>query len=195
MRQRRIAIMLAIGLLAATLPRAQTDPPRAPPYEGFLCCNLLDDGGWINDIGYRGERKTLYKPGTPVKVTGFGRNRVLVEIEGKQLAIGNDYSRQIKLEDFAQRYVLSSDPRPRLDSFSPKVRQAIAAMRVQRGMTREQVLMALGYPPADYTPKLDEPLWRYWADRSSEYQVFWGHNGRVDQVFGTPEVRARVVAD
>ena len=37
---------------------------------------------------------------------------------------------------------------------------------------------------------VDEPLWRYWADRSSEYQVFWGRNGRVDQVFGTPEVRA-----
>ncbi|MBI3367357.1 MAG: hypothetical protein HY021_02545 [Burkholderiales bacterium] len=181
-------------LLAALTPTARADP-RVPPYEGFLCCNLLDDGGWINDIGYRGERKTLYRLGTPVKVTGFGRNRVLVEIEGKSLAIGNDYSRAIKLEDFALRYVLDSDPRPKLDGYAPKLRQAIGAMRVQRGMTREQVLMALGYPPTDYTPNLDEPLWRYWADRSSEYQVFWGRNGRVDQVFGTPEVRARVVAE
>jgi len=188
-----IRLALAAALLSCSLAApAQT---RTPPYEGFTCCNLLNDGGWINDIGYRGERKQLLPPGTPVKVTGYGRNRIEILVDGKKATIGNDYSRAVKIEDFAARYVLDKDPRPTLESYPAKVREAIAATRVMRGMTREQVLMAVGYPPAYYTPDLEAPLWRYWADSSSEYQLFWGANGRVDQVFGPPKVRERVVAE
>lgn len=186
-------LALAAALLLCSL--AATAQNRTPPYDGFLCCNLLNDGGWINDINYRGDKKQLLPPGTPVKVTGVGRNRVQIEVDGKKLTIGNDYSRALKIEDYARRYVLEQDPKPLLEAYPAKVRDAIAAMKLLRGMTREQVLMAVGYPPAYYTPDLEAPLWRYWADSSSEYQVFWGNDGRVDQIFGPPAVRARVAAD
>lgn len=185
-----ICASLALGQLGAGA-HAQT----SQGFEGFLCCNMLSDGSWISDINYHAQGKQRLKAGTPVKVTGYGRWRVLVEIDGKSLAIGNDYSRDIKLEDFARRYVVAEDPAAALKGAPAKVRDAIAEGKVTRGMTRPQVLMALGYPISSYTPKLDVPLWRYWLDRSSEFQVFWGDDGRVDNIFGPPAVRARVTLE
>ncbi len=193
MLQRLVPALAAAVLLAASGGAAAQK--LSFPYEGYLCCNLLNDGGWVNDINYRSDRKQLLAAGTPVKASGFGRYRVQVQIDGKKLAIGNDYSRAVGMDDFARRYIVERDPRPALEGFAPKVREAIAAMKLMRGMTREQVLMSVGYPPAHYTPDLDAPLWRYWADSGSEFQVFWGNDGKVDQVFGPPAVRERVVVE
>jgi hypothetical protein len=189
----RLALAIAALLLAASGPAAAQK--LSFPFEGFLCCNLLNDGGWVNDINYRGSRKQLLPAGTPVKATGLGRSRVQLLVDGKKIAIGNDYSRAIGMDDFARRYILTADPRPVIEGFPPKVREAIAEMKLMRGMTREQVLMSVGYPPAYYTPDLEAPLWRYWADSGSEFQVFWGNDGKVDQVFGPPAVRERVVLE
>lgn len=178
-------------VLLATLTVAA---PAQPLRDGFLCCNMRGDGSWISDINYLGS-KQLVPAGTPVKITGYGRQRVLVDIDGKKQALGNDYSRSLTLEAFALRYVVETDPAKRLETFPPKVREAIKAGRLMRGMTREQVLMAVGYPVASYTPELDAPLWRYWVSRSGEYQVFWGDDGRVDKVFGPPDVRAQVTQE
>ena len=194
LRRARAALAAATcALVAASIPspgRAQT-----PPFQGFLCCNMQSDGSWISDINYRAEGKKLVHAGTPVKVTGFGRWRVLVEIGGQSLAIGNDYSRSMSMEEFARRYVVAEDPSPRVQSAPAKVREAIQAAKVTRGMTREQVLLAIGYPITSYNEKLDAPIWRYWLDRSSEYQVFWGADGHVERVFGAPAVRAKVALE
>ena len=156
---------------------------------------MLSDGSWISDINYHGSRAKIVPAGTPVRHTGYGRWRMLVEIDGKTLAIGNDYSRTLPMADFARRYVLAEDPRPVLQGYPEKIREAILTRRVAPGMTREQVLMAVGYPIASYNPDLDAPLWRYWIDSSSEYQVFWTEGRRVDRIFGAPEVRAKVTID
>ncbi len=186
------AAIAAAALLAAGPAAAQ----RKPPYEGFLCCNVLNDRGWANDINYRDARKELVPAGTPVKVTGYGRYRVqVVTPDGKKFALGNDYSRRLSNDEFADRYVLPQDPKAAIDAFPPKVRAAIAEMKLVRGMTRQQVLMSVGYPPAHYTPDLEAPLWSYWADSGSEFQVFWGPDGKVDQIFGRPEVRERIVLE
>ena len=172
----------------------QAARPQTQP-EGFLCCNMRSDGSWISDINYIASGKQMIAAGTPVKVTGYGRYRVLVEFDGKKQAIGNDYSRTVQLEEFALRYVLPNDPNLAMQKFAPKVREAIKAARIMRGMTREQVLMAVGYPIVSENPSLDSPLWRYWTSRSAEYQVFWGEDGRVDKIFGAPATRALVVME
>ncbi|MBL8323679.1 MAG: hypothetical protein JNJ89_01850 [Rubrivivax sp.] len=174
-------------LAAASAAFAQ----KAAPYDGYLCCSMLSDGSWISDQNYDDGYKKTVPAGTPVKFTGFGRWRLLVEIEGKKLGIGNDYSRTIDMDTFAARYVLKDDPAARLRAMAPKVRDAVLKRKVMRGMTREQVVMALGYPTASYTPDLSKPLWNY-QFRSGEFQVFFTDDGRVDLLFGVPESRAKV---
>ena len=61
-------------------------------------------------------------------------------------------------------------------------------------MTREQVLMAIGYPVASENPSLDAPTWRYWRDSWSEYQVNFDEKGLVKTVAGNPVALSRVLA-
>jgi outer membrane protein assembly factor BamE (lipoprotein component of BamABCDE complex) len=49
-------------------------------------------------------------------------------------------------------------------------------------MTRDQVLMALGYPIASETPHLDLRTWKYWLWTFSEYRVRFDEQGRVAEV-------------
>lgn len=164
-------------------------------FEGYLCCNMRSDGKWISDINYHDSNMQLIPAGTTVKITGLGRWRVLIEIGDRSLAIGNDYSRTMSMEEFARRYVVTEDPRTRARAAPAKIREAIQAAKVTLGMTREQVLLAIGYPISSYNENLDAPLWRYWIDRSSEFQVFWGNDGHVNRIFGAPETRARVTVE
>ena len=62
-----------------------------------------------------------------------------------------------------------------------KVRRMIEEGTVGAGMTREQVLMALGYPPAHRTPRLDAPVWMYCADREDTFEVYFDGD-RVSRV-------------
>jgi outer membrane protein assembly factor BamE (lipoprotein component of BamABCDE complex) len=79
-------------------------------------------------------------------------------------------------------------------AFPPAIRDAILAVKVMPGMTREQVLMAVGYPVAAENPSLDAPTWRYWRDSWSEYQVNFDEKGLVKSVVGDPVSLSRVLA-
>jgi hypothetical protein len=159
--------------------------------DGFLCCNMRSDGKWISDINYEESGKTIIPVGTPVKVTGYGRQRVLIEVEGGKQAIGNDYSRTLRLEDFARRYVVAEDPRPKIAAFPPKIRDAIRSARVTPGMSREQVLMAVGYPVTSENPHLDAPIWRMWLWSFSEFELHFDGD-RLREVKTDPDTRAKV---
>ncbi len=54
---------------------------------------------------------------------------------------------------FAKRYVVAENPLDKIAALPPKMQTAIKSARVTNGMTREQVLMALGYPIASETPR------------------------------------------
>ena len=167
---------------------------KTQPYEGFLCCSMLVYRGWIDDQNYDDGHKQIVPAGTPLKFTGFGRWRLQVEIDGKKQEIGNQYSRTMSMDEFAAKYVTTQDPKLKMQTWAPKVREAVLNRKLLRGMTREQVVMALGYPPTSYTPDMDKPLWHY-QFRAGEFQVFWTDDGRVDRLFGPPEARARVFVE
>lgn len=163
--------------------------------DGFLCCNLRSDGSWISDSNYMESGKTLIPYGTPVKHTGYGRQRVHVEIGGRKQSIGNDYSRDLALDVFAKRYIVQADPRPVVAAAPPKIRTAIESARVTRGMTRDQVLIALGYPISSENPHLDAKAWKYWLWSFSPFTVEFGADGRVSRVDTDPETMAKVWLD
>jgi outer membrane protein assembly factor BamE (lipoprotein component of BamABCDE complex) len=57
----------------------------------------------------------------------------------------------------------------------------IEQAQVEPGMTRDEVLMSLGYPPAHRTPSLDSPTWTYWANRWATFEVYFDGD-RVSRV-------------
>ena len=192
----RWAPLAAVPLVAAALVAAS--PARAQntqPYEGFLCCSLLaNSSNWISDLSWDDGYAKVIPAGTPVKFTSFGRWRMYVTIDGKEYGLGNDYSRTIDMDAFAKRYVPKEDPKVTIAAWPERVREAVAKRRILRGMTREQVIAAHGYPVTSYTQDMKAALWNY-SHSLGQYQVFWTEDGRVDQVFGPPEIRAKVVGD
>lgn len=195
MRARIPSAFLSSSVVVASLAApAMAQAQNTKPYDGFLCCSMLTDGSWISDLAYEDGYKKIVPAGTPVKFTGFGRWRLLVEIDGKAVGIGNDYSRTMTMDEFAKLYVPTADPKPRLQAWPAKVREAILNRKVVKGMTREQVIMSLGYPSTSYTPDMTKPLWQY-RYRAGDFQVFWTDDGKVDLVFGPPEVRSKVFVE
>ncbi|KAB7763253.1 hypothetical protein [Xanthomonas maliensis] len=177
--------LLALSLLTTTGLAAAADVAK---YDGFLCCNLRTDGSWISDSNYAEDGKRVLPVGTPVSVTGFGRYRVNLKIAGEKQSIGNDYSRDLDNTAFAARYVVSADPKLKLATYPPKIRKAITDGKLTGDMTREQVIMAMGYPISSENPNLEASLWRYWRDSFSEYQVQFGPSGKLVKVTADPQL-------
>ncbi|MEO8084181.1 MAG: outer membrane protein assembly factor BamE [Ardenticatenales bacterium] len=56
--------------------------------------------------------------------------------------------------------------------------------RVEVGMTKEQVLMSLGYPPTHRTASTDLDTWVYWYTRWKTYNVMFNEAGTVEAITG-----------
>jgi SmpA/OmlA family protein len=186
----RTTVLLATAVAFTAL----ADPVLADEkFTGYLCCNLRTDGSWISDINYAENGKTVIPAGTPVKVVGYGHYRVHIEIGGKKQAIGNDYSRDLAPEVFAKRYVVSESPSDKLAQYPKPIQDAITSMHVTKGMSREQVLMAVGYPVTSENPNLDAKVWRYWLSSFAEFRVKFDDRGLVTDIDADPDTRDRVV--
>lgn len=180
-------MMICLAALASASVTAQT--------AGFLCCNMRTDGGWISDINYLGQGKIMIPAGTPLTMNGYGKNRVHVVINGRKQDIGNDYSRSISLEAFAQRYIVVEDPLERLKTYPRNIQDAIGTARLTKGMTREQVIMAVGYPVSDENPNLESKTWRFWLSSWGEFNAIFDDNGLVTKIEAKADIRPLVVAE
>jgi hypothetical protein len=180
--------MFIFGCLAAA---SYAGAPEEKPV-GFLCCNMRTNGSWISDINYDENGMKIIPVGTPVTVTGYGHYRVKVDINGKHQAIGNDYSRDLDMNTFAKRYVVAENPAAKIATFSKKAQEAIATARVAFGMTREQVIMSLGYPVTSENPNLSARTWKYWLSSFSEYHVSFDADDVVYEVAADVETKIKV---
>jgi hypothetical protein len=182
-------LIFVLALSMARFSVAQEKPA------GFLCCNMRTDGSWISDINYDENGKKIIPVGTPIKVTGYGHYRVKVDIEGKSQAIGNDYSRDLALDVFAKRYVVAADPAAKIASYPRKMQDAIAHAQIVLGMTREQVLMSVGYPVSSENHNLEDKTWRFWLSSFQEFRVKFDDNGRVTDVEGDGDAKSKILLD
>jgi len=185
------AFAIAIPLSAAHAQRPQ--PPQGPIYGGYLCCNLFTYGTQMGDGNYREAGTSLVPVGTPAQITGYDMRFIYTQVGGKVQRLKNDYSRDVPMTLFAERYIVKEDPKLRIAAFEPAIREAILAAKVAQGMTREQVTMAVGWPITSENPRLDAKVWRYWTDSWSEYQVSFDDAGKVKGVTGTPAVLEQVL--
>jgi len=184
-------LLSTLLLLIPAISHAQTEPGDT----GFLCCNMRGDGRWISDANYAEAGNTILPLGTPVRVIDLARYRVNVEINGKRQAIGNDYSRDLSITAFAKRYIVKDDPQLKLAAMPDKIRTAVESARVTPGMSREQVLMAMGYPISSENPHLDARRWKYWLWSFSPFTVVFNAEGRVSKVEADGDLLDRVYFD
>jgi hypothetical protein len=140
----------------------------------FTRTNLRYDEDWINESS--APHLPFVPLGSRIKVMDWGKNRAAVLIDGRKMRIGIDYTRGLEtVEQFFARISSPEDPRVQLDGIPVQVRNAIRSARVVPGMTREQVLLALGRPRLDFVPDLEATEWKYEVPADEEiYLVFEG---------------------
>jgi len=156
-----------------------------PLISGYTCCNLRHEGGgdWISELNYIHWK--MIPLGTPATVTQYGRNRAHLDMEGKPMRLGQDYSRNaLSLEEYVRRMIVPEDPRIKLATYPPDIQEAIALGKLMLGMSKEQVIMSVGYPLPDENPDMNAKLWRMWTDSFSEYQLIWDNNDRIKEIVG-----------
>ncbi|HWW20793.1 MAG TPA: hypothetical protein VNZ06_08315 [Steroidobacteraceae bacterium] len=202
----QIGVILSLALAPAALQAgivrdvlasvglAKPSPPPNPaagapvfPRQGFACCNLHRDGSSINDGNYA--KYPLIPAGTAIEVLKYGRNEASIKINGKALRLVHDYGRdQETLDQWVNKIVVNVDPTPRIASYPPDVQAAIHDGKILVGMTREQAIVAIGYPLTSENASLDEPIWRMWRSSHGEYDLHFADNGRLGSVTGDDEV-------
>jgi hypothetical protein len=162
------------------------------PRQGFACCNLHYDGDWISDGNYA--ELPMIPAGTPIEVLSYGRHRASVKVDGKPMRLGHDYGRgQESLETWVGKIVVNDDPRPRIAAYPPAIREAIHEGKVTPGMTREQAVVAIGYPLTNENASLDAAVWRIWRSRRGEYQLNFRPDGHLASVSGDDEVTSAMI--
>lgn len=184
----RAALAVVTFLFAAMSAAQDTDKPS-----GFTCCNLHYNGDWISDVNYGSQ--PMLPAGLPIKVVDYGRYRVHVEIDGKPMRIGQDYGRTEPLPQFARKFVVGTDPKGKIAAWPASVREAIRFGKVTVGMTKEQVLVSLGYPALHQTPTIEAPQWKYWYTQYGSFLVIFDEKDRVKEVVADPGTRATVLMD
>jgi len=165
-----------------------------PLISGYTCCNLrYEDGGdWISELTYI--QWKMIPLGTPASVTEYGRLRAHVNLGGKPMRLGQDYTRKsLSLEQYVKRIIVPEDPNIKLATFPMEIQNAIKLGKVMNGMTKEQVIMSVGYPLTDENPTMDAPFWRMWIDSFSEYQLLWNENGQVKDIVANPITKKLIV--
>lgn len=179
------AIALLASLMGSFAAAAQTN--------GYTCCNFHYDGDWISDANWSSLPKI--PAGTPVRIVEYGDNRVSVDIGGRRMFLGLDYGRKLGLRAWTQMMVVADDPKKRIAAWPAAVRETIESGKVAVGMTREQVIVSLGYPPAHATPSTESPQWKYWHTTHGTYLVVWDADGRVKDVAAAPPIRFAMLSE
>src|SRR5207249_5541933 len=169
-------LALAVACKEPAVPHPLTNQLR------YTCCNLHYEKPEITDANYL--RGTLIPFGTRVQILEVRKDSVKFKAPGHPpitLAL-RDGARNLTMGQYLDRIFLADDPYARLPRLLAggkqaaevdKTRSMIEDGTVSVGMTRDQVLMALGYPPADRTPSLDAPTWRYWASRGDTFEIYF----------------------
>ena len=155
---------------------------------GFACCNLRYTGDWVSDMG-SGELPFI-PVGTQLLVREVEGTRANVEADGKPYRFGHDYGRaQEKTPEWVDKLVVLDDPAPKIAKFPASVRTVIEAGKIAQGMTKEQVIMSMGYPATSETPKLEAATWKYYWLRYP-LVVHW-QGGKVSKIEGNTDILAK----
>ena len=110
------------------------------------------------------------------------------------MRLGHDYGRdQETLQQWTAKMIVADDPIIKIATFPDAIKDAIRMGRLSKGMTREQVIMSVGYPLTNENASLDAPVWRMRASDTQVYQVVWGTDGLVKDIIGDPWALSLVV--
>jgi len=165
------ALVLSVSSLyagsAATIGYFDVIAKEAAPVVGeqyyLRHCLMYEDGKspstnyWVGALVPINSRVTL---------TSLGSKSLQIRVESTDQVVTIENVQKYSQKDTATiaKNLLTRDL-VALDQFGEKIAKNIRNGILALGMTKEQVVMARGYPPGHKTPSLEIDRWQYWNSR------------------------------
>jgi hypothetical protein len=189
-RRQRPIMPVLLGVFAVAL--AACHPPVSPEvltqWQGrtlYTCCTIHYEHSDVSDANYFVGSTLPF--GSPVVVERMTSDSATFRSGATQLTLYQSYGRdQESAQQYFSKIFVETDPHTVFATWPQPVQKAITDGRVERGMTRQQVIMSLGYPPTHRTASTDLNTWTYWYNRWVTYQVQFGDDGKVSNIVGSP---------
>ncbi len=126
-------------------------------------------------------RGALVPINTPVKLVSMSGNKLTLRRTdtGQEIKVENEpkYTKRTIAE--IAGIMLAAEKTP-LEKLPEEVAAAVRNGEMRKGMTKEIVLMARGYPPAHETASTDNDRWVYWSSRFVKLTVVFS-GGRLSE--------------
>ena len=170
----RLMALLTVGLVSGCSGmRGQPFNPTLVGQDFYLCCNLRFNperraadsnyGSYIYSSSYAAGGPVL-AAGTRVRVVKVGSSAIEFQSDDGQtyqLAFGYGRKQQTPAQYF-QNILRTTNPMDAMKDVPRRIADAMREGRLVEGMTKEQTLIARGYPPAHQTPSLESNEWIYY---------------------------------
>jgi len=78
--------------------------------------------------------------------------------------------------------LITSETKVSLSGFSKADQEGVKKGKAKKGMSKDGVRMALGYPAAHRTPSLKSKTWIYWTNRYKTVAIEFDENGKVERI-------------
>jgi hypothetical protein len=198
MKLKGFALALCIFFLVSVFGCVKSSGVKDQPTQGLLETVYLKNNIHVQkqtsrrgEAVYRASYANYTDPGeghlfvpvnTPVTITTAGG------IRGKGIAITTQDGKLIRFEFNSRNMgmepeeyfsLITSPSMTSITHFSSIDRKGIADGKAYKGMTKDGVRIALGYPAVHQTPSLDNNTWTYWKNRFTTTVVEFGNDGKV----------------
>jgi len=181
---KRMAVVIAIAVLAGC--NVQVPPELVDHYESrtlYTCCNMFYRGSDLTDANYRDGM--IIPLGTPVEIEKLGVRSIAVVAAGREMTIRHVYgAEQETYNEYFDKILVEADRSKMVERFPKIIQRAIADGRVEKGMKRGEVVLALGFPPTDDNPSPEAGEWTYWFSEQNSYRIKFDTNGYVSHIVG-----------
>jgi hypothetical protein len=149
------------------VPDAEVLPPEVMPVAGreyFVRHSFMFEEGERPTTNYwRGE---LVPINTRVVLVGMRGQKLTLRLveSGQTVVVVNVPKYSGRSPDQIARELLAESATA-IEKYGEDMAAAIRAGTLRLGMTKTQVKLTRGYPPAHETPSLDGDQWKYWSNR------------------------------
>lgn len=173
-RSWQVVALLAIGLnCGCSATKGKPFDPGLTNREFYLCCNMrfnleraATDSNYARYISNQVYQEgPILEAGTRVKVVKVGESGIAFQPDAEAVpyTLAFRYGRkQQSASQYFRNILRETNPMDSVNDVSLTIATAIRAGRLVPGMTKEQALIARGYPPAHRTPSLDANEWIYY---------------------------------
>lgn len=175
-------LITTIGVLFLTGCGATKELTPAMQGSLYTQVNMWEEKGKIFATNY--QRGRLIPVNSLVTINGYSSKAISFTINGESTpleVINVEKFTKLSTEQLSSK--LFSKSKVDLSKFSKKAREAIELGNIENGMTKSEVLVSRGLPPAHVTPSTQSNLWKYWQNRWVTRDVAF-QNDRVSGLVG-----------